>query len=171
MVSMYPNTQATSYSLKNGVFEVCPPSMLAAGQCPPCVPDSSTELSQTLKTMGFTKFARIVEISGLKKLDCLGITIFAPPDSAISDYFLESCRKLEAVNIVKSSSLQRLIPAAVFCQRKSCKYQTLNHLHKVKIKCGIGMTVDNIRVIKPDQKMNDVIVHVVEKLVAPECMF
>ena len=170
MVSMYPNTQATSYYFKDGVFEVCPPSMLAAGQCPPCVPDSRTELSETLKNMGFAKFSRIVEISGLKNLDCFGITMFAPPDSAISDYFLESCRKLEAINIVKSSSIERLVPAAVFCQRRSCKYQTLNHLHKVKIKCGQGMTVDGIRVIKPDQKSGEVIVHVVEKLIAPECM-
>lgn len=182
MVSMYPNTQPMAYTIDaDGVFTPCPPSSIAgASNCPSCQFSGISRVSRTLHKLGFTKFSKIMEISGLQNLDSPhGVTIFAACDSTISDVFVENCRKLEAINIIKSSCINRVIPAAVICQRKRATYGSLNKLSKLRIVCSnTSMTVasdndDPVNVLKTDIKdpINPkIIVHRVDNLIMPECM-
>lgn len=182
MVSMYPNSQPMAYSFDSeGNFMPCPPSSIAgSSSCPPCEFSGMSRVSKTLHKLGFTKFARIMETSGLQNLDSPnGVTIFAACDSVIDDVFVETCRKLEAINIIKSSCINRVVPAAVLCQRKRATYGTLNNLCKLRVECtnkSITVSSDDnepVHVLKTDIKdpLNPkIIVHRTDNLIMPECM-
>jgi len=129
--------------------------------------------------MGFRKFSKIVERSGLQNLDTNGLTVFAVCDELISDDFIENLGKLDAVNIVKSSSMNRLIPSIVFCQRIIATYGTLNRLVKLRIECAHDSITVSIgsdhtsRVLESDlrdEQNTNVMVHSVDNLLMPDCM-
>jgi hypothetical protein len=181
MVSMYPNSQAMAYEIsEDGVFTPCPPSSIAgSSSCPSCSFSNVSPLSLTLERMGFAKFGKIVEISGLQNLDCGGITLFAPCDALIPDEFVASCKKLEAINIVKASSMERLVPAEVLCQRKKAKYGSLHKIFKLEIICtgtSIHVSTDGqnpVNVLKinmKDAQNPDVMVHSVDGMLHPQCV-
>ena len=178
---MYPNSQAMAYEFsEDGTFIPCPPSSIAgSSSCPPCAFSNVSALSLTLERMGFAKFGKIVEISGLQNLDSMGITLFAPCDSLISDDFIAKCKKLEAINIVKSSSMERLVPAQVLCQRKKAKYGSLHKIFKLEVVCTgtyIAVSTDDqdpVNVLKiniKDEQNPNVIVHSVDGLLQPQCV-
>lgn len=181
MVSMYPNSQAMAYEISDdGVFTPCPPSSIAgSSNCPSCAFSNVSSLSLTLERMGFAKFGKIVEISGLQNLDSRGITLFAPCDLLIPDEFVANCKKLEAINIVKASSMERLIPAVVLCQRKKGKYGSLHKIFKLEVICtdtSIHISTDGqdpVNVMKTnitDAQNPNVMVHSVDQMLHPQCV-
>jgi hypothetical protein len=181
---MYPNSQPMAYEINDGVFQPCPPSSIAgSSSCPTCAFDGCSSLSYALERMGFRKFSKIVERSGLQNLDTNGLTVFAVCDELISDDFVENLEKLDAVNIVKSSSMNRLIPSIVFCQRIIATYGTLNRLVKLRIECAQDSIMVSVGSHKPlthtsrvlesdlrDEQNTNVMVHSVDKLLMPDCM-
>lgn len=181
MVSMYPNSQAMAYQFsKDGEFMPCPPSSItSSSNCPPCQFSNVSSLSLTLERMGFVKFGKIVEISGLQNLDSIGITLFAPCDSLIPDEFVANCKKLEAINVVKASSMERIVPAQVLCQRKKAKYGSMHKIFKLEVVCtneAIHVSTDGqkpVNVLKMNIKDDinpNVMVHSVDGMLHPQCV-
>jgi hypothetical protein len=125
---MYPYSQASAYEIKNGVFSPCPSSLSSsASRCPPCLDSSTSELSVALVQIGLFKFAKIVEISGLKNICTGGCTVFAPRDDDIDPDYVQHCTRLDAVKIVKSSIMPNIIPIQVLLQSGGkTKYPTIN---------------------------------------------
>lgn len=179
MVSMYPYSQAMAYTHEDGMF--CPypkASPLFTGDCPENHMPGVNSLSLTLQRMGFNKFSKIAEIAGLQDLDCHGLTVFAPSDEHISDEFMKKCKKLTAINVIKSSCMPKIIPGVVLGQRVLAHYPSLNKRNKLKItvlKTAIGVSCDHkkeVLVKKTDMKDAQnpkIMVHEVDGLIYPEC--
>lgn len=179
MVSMYPNSQAMAYTHEDGVF--CPypqASPVFSSECPENHMSGISSLSLTLRRMGFTKFSKIAETAALHDLECHGLTVFATRDEDIPDAFMETCKKLMAINIIKSSCMPKIIPATVLGQRTIAHYPSLNKRCKLRVtvlKDKVGVSCDGkdqVLVQKldmVDSQNPKVMVHAVNGLIYPEC--
>ncbi len=183
MVSMYPNSQPMAYTVDNGVFTPCPPASNAgSSSCPPCNMKECTALSLALKRLGFNKFSKIVEKSGLRHIeDEHGLTLFVPGDADIPDETMSDIDKHAAVNIVKASSMPRMIPLKVLGQRALATYRSLHKIYKLKIVCdekSVRVAIDTLdknysNMLKADIKdayNTSIIVHQIDNLLKPDCM-
>jgi len=145
MVSMYPPSMRTDYN--QHPFRPYPPPV----PCVPCGPLCPSKFAKKLRCLGYPKFADIARISGLTNLDDRDLTVFAVPDEQLPDDFIQSCNRLKALNIIKSSTVERLIPIEVFAQSENGFYRTLNRSHQLHIVFSEGkMFVDG----RPVEKGN-----------------
>ncbi len=168
---MYPNTQAEAYLVKDGIFTPCPQPMPCASSCPPCTDPGHDSFVSSLKNLGYHQFAEIVVHSGLKNLDCKGITVFIPPEGTIYFERGEQCDKLKAVNIVKASSMEGIIPSEVLGQRVEADYRSLSRSHPLYIKCRKNsITVNGVPVLSTNKKNNKTCVHEIKYLLDPLCV-
>jgi exonuclease VII large subunit len=171
MVSMYPNTQAEAYIVKDGVFTPCPQPMPCASNCPPCMDPGHDSFVTSLKKLGYEQFAEIVILSGLKDLDCKGITVFVPTEGCIKFADGEKCDKLTAVNIVKASSMKGIIPSEVLGQRIEAKYPSLCRAQPLLIRCTPNsIHVNGVAVCKTNKKNNKTCVHEITQMMSTKCI-
>ncbi len=168
---MYPNTQAEAYLVRDGVFTPCPQPMPCASNCPPCMDPGHDSFVASLKKLGYHQFADMVILSGLKNLDCKGITVFVPPEGSIQFSDGEKCDKLTAVNTVKASCMKGIIPSEVLGQRIEAKYPSLCSAQPLEIKCTENsIKVNDIYVLCTNKKDNKTCVHEITKLMVAECV-
>ena len=168
---MYPNTQANAYIVENGVFTPCPQPMPCASNCPPCMDPGHDSFVTSLKKLGYNQFADIVILSGLKDLDCKGITVFVPSEGCIKFADGEECDKLTAVNIVKASSMKGIIPSEVLGQRIEAKYPSLCRAQPLEIRCTPNsIHVNGVAVCKTNKKDNKTCVHEITQMMTTKCI-
>ncbi len=154
MVSMYPNSMRTDYS--QHPFIPFPPSV----PCTPCGPRCASKFAKNLSLMGFSKFADIARISGLTNLDDRDLTVFAVADEDIPCDFIKSCNKLKAVNVIRSSTMERIIPVEVLAQSENSFCRSMNRSHQLHIVFRNGkMYVDGRNVKQGNIEGKNIMIH------------
>lgn len=160
MVSMQPYSMPTDFQRRP--FRPFPPE----NRCIPCGPRCASEFAKELASLGFTRFAEIVRVSGLTNLDDRELTVFAVPDELVPAHLPRCCDRLLATKILRRSLMPRKIPMKIFKESKNAFYRTMNpnkHAHIVFSDCGVA-TVDGVEVIAGDLVTPNLIVHSLQEL-------
>lgn len=134
--------------------------------------DNGTIMGILNRTPVYSKFARILQIAqmdGIYNQSQANFTLFVAPDSCVSDELMRSIDVGDARRIVKSSSLNRIIPSVLIEDSPATYFMTTDERTKLFITNLHGVTLinDGIRVVEKDISASNGMIHTIDNVIIP----